>query len=68
MDNKPAAHNAAPVPTAKFKLSKLADNAEKLFHVSACAFAGATANLVDGEYTIEEIAAIIEAWQKKEAK
>lgn len=63
--------NAAPadaVAAAKYQLSKLRDNSEKIFGVSSCTFAGATAKLPDGEYTIDEIKATIEKWQNKEVK
>lgn len=67
-----AKSNAAPAATAapavKYQLSKLRDNSEKIFGVSSCTFAGATAKLPDGEYTIDEIKSAIEKWQKKEAK
>ena len=67
-----ARSNPAPAATAgpavKYQLSKLRDNAEQLFGVSACTFAGATAKLPDGVYTINEIKATIEKWQKKGAK
>lgn len=55
-------------PTVKYQLSKLRDNCERIFGVSACTFAGATAKLSDGEYTIDEIKSAIENWQKKEAQ
>lgn len=67
-----AKSNAAPVATAgpavKYQLSKLRDNCEKIFGVSACTFAGATAKLSDGMYTIDEVKSAIEKWQKKGAK
>lgn len=68
MATKNAAENAASAPTAKYLLSKLAANSEKVFGVSGCTFAGATAELAEGEYSIDEISAIIKEWQKKEAK
>lgn len=55
-------------PAVKYQLSKLRDNAEQIFGVSSCTFAGATAKLPDGEYTIEEIKATIQKWQNKEVK
>jgi len=58
----------ASAPYVKYQLSKLRANAETLFGVSASTFAGATAKLHDGEYTVKEIKEVIEAWQKKEVK
>lgn len=63
-----AASSAAAAAPTKYQLSKLRDNAEQIFGVSSCTFAGATAKLPDGEYTIEEIKATIHAWQTKEVK
>ena len=63
-----AAPSAASAAPTKFQLSKLRDNAEQIFGVSSCTFAGATAKLPDGEYTIEEIKATIQKWQNKEVK
>lgn len=63
-----AASSAAAAPPVKYQLSKLRDNAEKIFGVSSCTFAGATAKLPDGEYTIDEIKATIQKWQNKEVK
>ena len=63
-----AAPSAAAAPPVKYQLSKLRDNSDKIFGVSSSTFAGATAKLPDGEYTIDEIKATLEKWQKKEAK
>ena len=63
-----AASSAAAAAPTKFQLSKLRENSEKIFGVSSCTFAGATAKLPDGEYTIEEIKATIQKWQTKEVK
>lgn len=68
MANNKAAPVATAGPAVKYQLSKLRDNAEKIFGVSACTFAGATAKLPDGMYTIPEIKSAIDKWQKKEAK
>lgn len=63
-----AAPSAAVAAPTKFQLSKLRENSERLFGVSSSTFAGATAKLPDGEYTIEEIKATIQKWQNKEVK
>lgn len=63
-----AASSAAVAAPTKFQLSKLRENSERLFGVSSSTFAGATAKLPDGEYTIEEIKATIQKWQNKEVK
>lgn len=52
----------------KFALSKLRANCLKIFGVTSTVFAGATADLPDGEYTKQEIKTAIEKWLKKEAK
>lgn len=53
---------------AKFPLESLRKNCRAVFGVSACTFAGATAELPDGEYTKEDIQARINAWAAKEVK
>lgn len=63
-----AASSAAVAAPTKFQLSKLRENSERLFGVSSSTFAGATAKLPDGEYTIEKIKATIQKWQNKEVK
>lgn len=68
MAKKEPVSSASAAPPTKYKLSKLRDNAEKIFGVSSCTFAGATAKLPDGEYTIDEIKATIQKWQTKEVK
>lgn len=40
---------------AKFPLESLRKNCRAVFGVSSCVFAGATADLPDGEYTKEDI-------------
>ncbi len=63
--------NAAVTTAAepKFKLEKLRSNCTKLFKVTSAYFDGATSCLsADRQYTIKEIAQIIEDWGKKEAK
>lgn len=62
-----AATPAAPT-AVKYQLAKLRDNAVKIFGVSTSTFAGATANLPDGEYTIEEIKTVITGWLRKKVK
>lgn len=53
---------------AKFPLKSLRKNCRAVFGVSSCVFAGATADLPDGEYTKEDIKARIDAWAAKEVK
>ena len=53
---------------AKFPLESLRKNCRAVFNVSTCTFAGATADLPDGEYTKEDVQAHIEAWAAKEVK
>lgn len=51
---------------ARFKLSKLRDNARALFNVSASTFDGATCGLdANKEYTKTEIKDIIDNWLNK---
>ena len=50
----------------KFKLSVLRENAVRLFGVSTATFDGATYDLPDGEYTVDEVKSIIADWNKKE--
>ena len=52
----------------KFPLESLRKNCRTVFGVSSCTFAGATADLSDGEYTKEDIKAHIDAWAAKEVK
>lgn len=54
-------------PAAKFPIKKLQANCRKLFGVSTCTFAGATAGMT-GEYTIDEIKTHIEKWCRTEVK
>ena len=68
MAKEKTAPSDAVSPSTKFQLSKLRDNAEKIFGISSCTFAGATAKLPDGEYTIEEIKATIQTWLSQEVK
>lgn len=63
-----AAPTAAETPAVKYQISRLRDNAVKIFGVSTSTFAGATAKLPDGEYTIEEIKNTIKVWKNKEVK
>ena len=53
---------------AKFPLEVLKRDCVKLYKVSSSTFAGATASIPDGDYTIEEIRTIISKWLKKEVK
>lgn len=50
----------------KFSISTLAKNSRKLFGVSQSTFAGATFGMT-GEYTVDEMKAIISKWLKKPA-
>lgn len=52
----------------KFPLEVLKNDCVKLYKVTSSTFAGATANLPDGEYTIEEVRTVINKWLKKEVK
>ena len=53
----------------QFTLEKLRANCVKLFNVISAVFDGATTGLSpEKQYTIKEIAGLIEAWGKKEAK
>lgn len=53
---------------AKYPLESLRNNCRAVFGVSLVTFAGATADLPDGEYTKEEIQTRIDAWCVKEVK
>lgn len=59
---------AAVEPAQKFTLSQLQKYAYEVFGVTPSKVAGATANLPEGEYTIDEIRKVLEDWSKKEAK
>lgn len=69
--NKAAVRAKAPAKVAeaepKFTVEKLQANCRQLFGVSTSAFAGATYGMT-GKYTVKEMKAHIEAWQKKEVK
>lgn len=52
----------------KYPLESLRSNCRAVFGVSLVTFAGATADLPDGEYTKEEIQTRIDAWCVKEVK
>lgn len=52
----------------KYPLDKLRQNALAVFGVTTSTFAGATSDLPDGEYSIEEIKSKISDWRKKGAK
>ena len=54
--------------TTSVQLESLRKNCRAVFGVSSCVFAGATADLPDGEYTKEDIKARIDAWAAKEVK
>ena len=50
----------------KFSLEEIRKSCMKLFHVTSSTFAGATADLPDGEYSIQEVQEHIKAWLEKE--
>jgi len=50
----------------KFSLEELRNSCMKLFHGTSSTFAGATADLPDGEYSIPEVHEHIKAWLEKE--
>ena len=50
----------------KFSLDEIRKSCMKLFHVTSSTFAGATADLPDGEYSIQEVHEHIKAWLEKE--
>ena len=52
----------------KYPLESLRSNCRAVFGVSLVTFAGATADLPDGEYTKEEIQTRIDTWCVKEVK
>lgn len=52
----------------KFQLDELRKNCMKLFHVTSSTFAGATTDLPDGEYSLQEVNKHIKAWLEKEVK
>lgn len=51
----------------KYSVEKLGEHCKKLFGVSSCAYAGATAGMT-GEYTVAEMKAYIEKWRRTEVK
>lgn len=51
----------------KYTIDKLRANCRKLFGVSTSTFAGATYGMT-GKYTVEEMKAHIEAWERKGVK
>lgn len=53
---------------SKFPLEVLKRDCVKLYKITSSTFAGATASLPDGEYTIEEVRTVINKWLKKEVK
>lgn len=52
----------------KFPLATLRKDCVRVYGISSSTFAGATMDLPDGEYTIEEVRAVINKWLKKEVK
>lgn len=52
----------------KFPLATLKQDCVKVYGISSSTFAGATMDLPDGEYTIEEVRTVINKWLKKEVK
>ncbi len=61
---------AAPTKEAavrKFSIEKLRENCRQLFGVSTSTFDGVTYRLT-GKYTIDEMKARIDAWEKKGVK
>lgn len=52
----------------KFPLEEIRKKCMKLFHVTTSTFAGATADLPDGDYSIQEVQEHIKAWLEKEVK
>ena len=59
---QPTAEKVMEEPTAekvmeekKFSLDEIRKSCMKLFHVTSSTFAGATADLPDGEYSIQEV-------------
>lgn len=52
----------------KFTLASLGKKSYELFEVSHSTFAGATSELPEGEYTIEEVRKHIASWGKREVK
>lgn len=70
---QPTAEKVMEHPTAekvmeekKFSLDEIRKSCMKLFHVTSSTFAGATADLLDGEYSIQEVQEHIKAWLEKE--
>lgn len=56
------------VPETTYKIEALQKHCRKLFGVSSATFAGATANIENREYTIEEMKTIIGKWCGQEVK
>ena len=52
----------------KFQLKELGKNCMKLFHVTSSTFTGATIDLPDGEYSVQEVSEHIKSWLEKEVK
>lgn len=52
----------------KFQLEELRKKCMDIFGVTSSTFAGATADLKDGEYSLQEIDQHIKEWGKKEVK
>lgn len=57
-----------PKEEIKYPLKILKDNCVKLYGVTSSTFAGATKNIPDGKYSINEVRKIIKEWLKKEVK
>lgn len=51
----------------KFSIERLGEDCQQLFGVGITTYAGATYGL-RGEYTVEEMKQIIDAWKGKEVK
>ena len=52
----------------KFPLDTLRKDCVMLYGVTSSTFTGATMNLPDGAYTIEEVRTVVKDWLKKEVK
>lgn len=68
MPDKKESETKAVTKEMKYAKEELRKACVKLFGVTSSTFAGATADLPDGDYTVSEVKEHIKAWLEKEVK
>lgn len=68
MPDKKESETKAVTKEMKYAKEELRKACVKLFGVTSSTFAGATADLPDGDYTVSEVKEHIKTWLEKEVK